>query len=142
MRILMKIFAIAFLALTINIIIQSESKAQSKKDFETELNTSSPTFSIIWQAKDDQGNDIGMMELHIMDRQNQLVGVKMQRLSDQVKGNDPIRPKVKIINVPEINDRTFKIAETMDELYQPVDNKKVFLIEYTILLEAMRIKYQ
>lgn len=142
MRTIMKIFAIAFLALTINIIIQSESKAQSKKDFETELNTSSPTFSIIWQAKDDQGNDIGMMELHIMDRQNQLVGVKMQRLSDQVKGNDPIRPKIKIINVPEINDRTFKIAETMDELYQPVDNKKVFLIEYTILLEAMRIKYQ
>lgn len=142
MRTIMKIFAIAFLAITINIIIQSESKAQSKKDFETELNTSSPTFSIIWQAKDDQGNDIGMMELHIMDRQNQLVGVKMQRLSDQVKGNDPIRPKIKIINVPEINDRTFKIAETMDELYQPVDNKKVFLIEYTILLEAMRIKYQ
>lgn len=135
-------FIVVLLVLTIG--IYSQTNAQSRKvigETITNIDTSSPTFSIILEAKDEQGNDLGMLEIHVVDRKHQLVGVKMQRLSDQVKGNDPIRPKIKIIQVPEIDDRTYKIAENMDELYLPVDNKKVLLVDYMILLEAMRTKY-
>lgn len=124
------------------VLISFNSNAQQKKgDMETQINTTTPIFSVILEVKDDQGNDLGMLDIQVVDRKNQIVDVKFRRMSDQLKGNDPIRPKVKLIHYPEVDERTYRLAESMEELQMPVDNKKVLLTEYMILLEAMRVRY-
>jgi hypothetical protein len=124
--------------------IYSNVNAQSRKvanETVSNIDTSSPTFSVILEVKDENGNEMGMLEINVIDRKHQLVGVKIRRLEDQSHGNDPMRPKIKVIQVPEISERTYKIAESMDEVYQPVDNKKVLLLDYVILLQAMKTQY-
>jgi len=138
MKNLFKILSVVIVLMT---MFSVNSFAQKKSEFESQINTTTPMFSVVWEAKDDQGNDLGMLDIQIVDRLNQLVSVKMKRLNDQVKGNDPIRPKIKLISYPDIDTRTYRLAESMEELQLPVDNIKVILIEQAVILEAMRIKY-
>lgn len=138
MKNLFKFLSIAVVFMT---LFSFNSIAQKKSEFETQINTTTPIFSVVWEGKDDNGNDLGMLDIQIVDRINQLGSVKMKRLNDQVKGNDPIRPKLKLIAYPEVDARTYRLAESMEELQMPVDNTKVLLIDYVIILEAMRVKY-
>lgn len=136
-----EIFRIVSIVIILIAVVNFNSVAQKKSDFESQINTTTMIFSVILEMKDDNGNDLGMLDIQIVDRINQLVNVKSKRLNDQVKGNDPIRPKLKLIAYPEIDGRTYRLAESMSELKMEVDNDKVLLVDYMIILEAMRVKY-
>lgn len=132
-----KLLTIAMMVASMTAFAQKKSK-----DFETSINTATPTFAIILESKDAEGNDLGMLEIQIVDRKNQLASVKMQRLIDEAKQKSPIEPMVKLIHLPEIDLRTYKIAESMEEVKMAVDNEKVLLVRYLDLIEAIRIKYE
>lgn len=135
------LFKVVSIAIILIVMVNFNSVAQKKSDFESQINTTTMMFSVILEIKDDNGNELGMLDIQIVDRINQLVNVKSKRLNDQVKGNDPIRPKLKLIAYPEIDGRTYRLAESMAEIKMEVDNDKVLLIDYMVILEAMRVKY-
>lgn len=140
---IIKLFTFIVIGFIFSVMIQNNSYAQkvNKKDFQTELLTNSPVYSIVLEVKDDSGEDLGMLEIQVIDRQNQFESVKNERLISQAKGLDPIRPKVKVILVPEISLRTYKVAESMEELRQPVDGTNVLILDYMVLNEAKRITF-
>jgi hypothetical protein len=125
------------------LVISNIANGQTKKGEETvtEITVATPTMSLIYQVFDESGNPLGTLDLQIYDRKGQFDDINIRRMVDQVKGNDPIRPKIKLIALPEIDARSYKIAESMDEIYMEVDNRKVLLVDYMVLLEAMRVKY-
>lgn len=125
----------------LTLIIIGAASAQSKKETVSSVDVNAPTMSLIYQVFDEQGNPLGTIDLQIYDRQRQLDDISIRRMNDQLRGNDPIRPKIKIIAMPEVGPAAFRLAESMDEISKPVDNKTVLLVDYTALLDAMRTKY-
>lgn len=123
-------------------VISLTALAQKKKDTETSINTATSTFAMILEVKDADGNEMGMLEIQVVDRKNQFASLEMQRIIDKANQKDPIAPKIKLIALPEIDMRTYKIAESMEEVKMAVDGEKVLLINYLDLIEAIRVKYQ
>jgi hypothetical protein len=115
--------------------------AQKTKDTVSEVAVAAPTFSIIYEVTDDAGEPLGALELQVYDRKLQTEGIQFKRLNDQVRGLDPIRPKVKLIHLPEVGGLAYKLAESLEEIRQPVDGVTVLLVDYMLLLEAKRTKY-
>jgi len=115
--------------------------AQKAKDTVSEVAVAAPTFSIIYEVTDDAGEPLGALELQVYDRKLQTEGIQFKRLNDQVRGLDPIRPKVKLIHLPEVGGLAYKLAESLEEIRQPVDGVTVLLVDYMVLLEAKRTKY-
>ena len=59
-------------------------------------------------------------------------------MSDQIKGLDPIRPELKLILIEGLN---YRLAESLAELKLPVDNETVIMVNYMVILDAIRTKY-
>ena len=138
MRTLIKTLWMLGILLTINLIIQSESKAQSKKSIETtDVKTTSPVFYFIYEGESGDG----AVELQIHDRKHQFVSMGYDRLSDQAKGNDPKNPLIKLIQMPEIDPLAFRQAETLEEAKKSVDGVTVIAVRLNALREAARIIY-
>jgi hypothetical protein len=136
MRTIIKLLAIALLAYTISLIIQSEANAQGKK--ENTVTVSSPVFYYIYEGADGDG----AIELQIHDRQHQFVSMSFDRLSDQAKGNDPKNPLIKLIQMPEVNPRAFRQAESLEEAKLAVDGTTVIAVRLNSLRAAARVIYQ
>jgi hypothetical protein len=138
MKKLVMLFAFAFWAFTISLILSSEANAQKKGDTVTDIEVASPVASIIFDLKDDAGISLGSVDLQIYDRKHQMQDMKMRRISEQVKGLDPIRPEIKLILMDGLN---YRLAESLAELKQPVDNEKVIMVNYMVILDAIRTRY-
>jgi hypothetical protein len=138
MRRLVLLFAIAFWAFTISLMLSSDANAQKKGDTVTDILVSSPVASIIYDLKDDSGNSLGSVDLQIFDRKHQMQDMKMRRMSEQIKGLDPIRPELKLILLEGLN---YRLAESLAELKLPVDNENVIMVNYMVILDAIRTKY-
>ncbi len=137
MKTIIKAFAILWLGITISIILQSESKAQSKKDIQSEVATNSPVFFFIYEGE----NGDGAVELQIHDRKRQFVSMGYDRLSDQARGLDPKNPLIKLIQIPEISPLAFRQAETLEEAKMSVDGLTVIAVRLNDLRKAARIVY-
>lgn len=143
MKNLIKIFAIIWLGITLSIILQSESRAQGKKDpTVTEIQTASPVFYYVYEVKDDNGEITGTVELQIHDRLHQFVSFGFDRVNDQARQLDPKNPLIKLIQMPEVHLLAFRQAESIDEALLPVDNKTVLEVRYNDLKAAARILYK
>jgi hypothetical protein len=138
MRRLVLLFAIAFWAFTISLMLSEDANAQKKGDTVTDILVSSPVASIIYDLKDDSGNSLGSVDLQIFDRKHQMQDMKMRRMSEQIKGLDPIRPELKLILIEGLN---YRLAESLAELKLPVDNETVIMVNYMVILDAIRTKY-
>jgi hypothetical protein len=138
MRKLVLLFAIAFWAFTISLMLSEDANAQKKGDTVTDILVSSPVASIIYDLKDDSGNSLGSVDLQIFDRKHQMQDMKMRRMSEQIKGLDPIRPELKLILLEGLN---YRLAESLAELKLPVDNETVIMVNYMVILDAIRTKY-
>ena len=138
MRRLVLLFAIAFWAFTISLMLSEDANAQKKGDTVTDIVVSSPVASIIYDLKDDSGNSLGSVDLQIFDRKHQMQDMKMRRMSEQIKGLDPIRPELKLILIEGLN---YRLAESLAELKLPVDNETVIMVNYMVILDAIRTKY-
>lgn len=138
MRTVIKALWMLGILLTLNIIIQSESKAQSKKNIEqSEVKTTSPVFSFIYVGEEGDG----AVELQIHDRKYQFVGMGYDRISDQAKGNDPKNPLIKLINMPEVDALAFRQAESLEEAKRAVDGVTVITVRFNSLREAAKRAY-
>jgi len=138
MRKLVLLFAFAYLAFTLSLIISSEANAQKKGDTVAEIAVSSPVASIIYDLKDDSGNSLGSVDIQVFDRLHQMQDMKMRRMSEQIKGLDPIRPELKLILLDGLN---YRLVESLAELKMPVDNETVIMVNYMTILDAIRTKY-
>ena len=138
MRRLVLLFAFAFWAFTISLMLSEDANAQKKGDTVTDILVSSPVASIIYDLKDDSGNSLGSVDLQIFDRKHQMQDMKMRRMSEQIKGLDPIRPELKLILLEGLN---YRLAESLAELKLPVDNETVIMVNYMVILDAIRTKY-
>ena len=138
MRRLVLLFAFAFWAFTISLMLSEDANAQKKGDTVTDIMVSSPVASIIYDLKDDSGNSLGSVDLQIFDRKHQMQDMKMRRMSDQIKGLDPIRPELKLILMEGLN---YRLAESLTELKMAVDNETVIMVNYMVILDAIRTKY-
>jgi hypothetical protein len=138
MRRLVLLFAFAFWAFTISLMLSEDANAQKKGDTVTDIMVSSPVASIIYDLKDDSGNSLGSVDLQIFDRKHQMQDMKMRRMSEQIKGLDPIRPELKLILLEGLN---YRLAESLAELKLPVDNETVIMVNYMVILDAIRTKY-
>jgi hypothetical protein len=138
MRRLVLLFAIAFWAFTISLMLSEDANAQKKGETVTDILVSSPVASIIYDLKDDSGNSLGSVDLQIFDRKHQMQDMKMRRMSEQIKGLDPIRPELKLILLEGLN---YRLAESLAELKLPVDNETVIMVNYMVILDAIRTKY-
>jgi hypothetical protein len=138
MRRLVLLFAIAFWAFTFSLMLSEDANAQKKGDTVTDILVSSPVASIIYDLKDDSGNSLGSVDLQIFDRKHQMQDMKMRRMSEQIKGLDPIRPELKLILIEGLN---YRLAESLAELKLPVDNETVIMVNYMVILDAIRTKY-
>jgi hypothetical protein len=138
MKKLVLLFAFAFWAFTISLMLSEDANAQKKGDTVTDILVSSPVASIIYDLKDDSGNSLGSVDLQIFDRKHQMQDMKMRRMSEQIKGLDPIRPELKLILLEGLN---YRLAESLAELKLPVDNETVIMVNYMVILDAIRTKY-
>jgi hypothetical protein len=138
MKRLVLLFAFAFWAFTISLMLSEDANAQKKGDTVTDILVSSPVASIIYDLKDDSGNSLGSVDLQIFDRKHQMQDMKMRRMSEQIKGLDPIRPELKLILLEGLN---YRLAESLAELKLPVDNETVIMVNYMVILDAIRTKY-
>ena len=138
MRRLILLFAFAFLAFTISLILSEDANAQKKRGNVTSISVNSPVASIIYDLKDDSGNSLGSVDLQIFDRKHQMQDIKMRRMSEQIQGLDPIRPDLKLIFMEGLN---YRLAESLAELKLPVDNETVIMVNYMVILDAIRTKY-
>jgi hypothetical protein len=138
MKRLVLLFAFAFWAFTISLMLSEDANAQKKGDTVTDIVVSSPVASIIYDLKDDSGNSLGSVDLQIFDRKHQMQDMKMRRMSEQIKGLDPIRPELKLILLEGLN---YRLAESLAELKLPVDNETVIMVNYMVILDAIRTKY-
>jgi hypothetical protein len=138
MKRLVLLFAIAFWAFTFSLMLSEDANAQKKGDTVTDIVVSSPVASIIYDLKDDSGNSLGSVDLQIFDRKHQMQDMKMRRMSEQIKGLDPIRPELKLILIEGLN---YRLAESLAELKLPVDNETVIMVNYMVILDAIRTKY-
>ena len=138
-HILVKIAAMLFIAWTLSLMINTEANAQGKKDpTVTQVQTASPVFYFIYEGETGDG----ALELAIHDRKHQFVSMGYDRLSDQAKGNDPKNPLIKLIQMPEIDPRAFRQAESLEEAKMPVDGLTVIAVRLNALRAAARIVYQ
>lgn len=115
-----------------------------KKDAQTEtaIPVHYPVFSVIYtEGEDAEGNALGMADLQIHDRKGQTNDVSINRLNARAHGNDPVSPKVKLIFMEELGGFNFRFAETMEERARVPDGVNTLLIDYRVLLEAWRVKY-
>jgi hypothetical protein len=138
MKKLVLLFAFAFWAFTISLMLSEDANAQKKGETVTDILVSSPVASIIYDLKDDSGNSLGSVDLQIFDRKHQMQDMKMRRMSEQIKGLDPIRPELKLILLEGLN---YRLAESLAELKLPVDNETVIMVNYMVILDAIRTKY-
>ena len=129
------------LLLTISLSFVGVTEAQKKGNTVTEIQTASPIFYFIYEKFDEQGNELGTVELQIHDRQRQFVSMGYNRLSDKAKGDDPKNPLIKLIQLPDVGLLAFRQAESLEELDLPVDNKTVIVVRLNKLREAARIVY-
>lgn len=127
-----------YLAFALSLIISSEANAQKKGDTVAEIAVSSPVASIIYDLKDDSGNSLGSVDIQVFDRLHQMQDMKMRRMSEQIKGLDPIRPELKLILLDGLN---YRLVESLAELKMPVDNETVIMVNYMTILDAIRTKY-
>lgn len=137
MKTIIKILAVIWLGITISIILNTESKAQSKKDVQINVQTNSPVFFFIYEGE----NGDGAVELQIHDRKRQFVSMGYDRLNDQARGLDPKNPLIKLINIPEISPLAFRQAESLEEAKLEVDGIKVLAVRLNDLRQAARIVY-
>lgn len=119
-------------------LIGTDVYAQKKGDTVAEMAVSSPVASIIFDLKDDSGKSMGSVDLQIFDRKHQMQDMKMRRMSEQIKGLDPIRPELKLILMEGLN---YRLAESLAELKMVVDNETVIMVNYMTVLDAIRTKY-
>jgi hypothetical protein len=138
MRKLVLLFAFAFWAFTISLMLSSDAKAQKKGYTVTQINTASPVFYFIYEGEEGDG----AVELQIHDRKHQFVSMSYDRLNDQAKGNDPKNPLIKLINIPEVGNLAFRQVETLEEAKLAVDGINVLSVRLNKLREASRIIYQ
>jgi hypothetical protein len=138
MRKLVLLFAIAFWAFTISLMLSEDANAQKKGDSVTQINTASPVFYFIYEGEEGDG----AVELQIHDRKHQFVSMSYDRLNDQAKGNDPKNPLIKLINIPEVGGLAFRQVETLEEAKLAVDGINVLSVRLNKLKEAARIIYQ
>lgn len=143
MKSLIKLFAMTWLIITLMIIVNTESKAQSRKDpTVSSLNTASPVFYYVYEAKDDSGKIAGTVEIQIHDRLHQFVSFGFDRINDQARQLDPKNPLIKLIQMPEIHSLAYRQAESIEEALLPVDGITVLEVKYNDLRAAARIMYK
>lgn len=140
MRTIIKFLAVAFLAYTISLIINTESKAQGKKDDPTvtQINTGSPMFELIIGGDSQEST---AMRILITDRVRQYVAMENARLRAMSKESDPQNYWVRLIHAPEIGPLVFKQAETMDENILPIDGIKVISVRFKEIESAQLVWY-
>jgi hypothetical protein len=131
------------LALALFMGIVYATTAQKKdQQTETQISVHYPVFSVIYtEGEDADGNPLGMADLQIHDRKGQTNDVSINRLSARAHGNDPVSPKVKLIFMEELGGFNFRFAETMEERARVPDGVNTLLVDYRVLLEAWRVKY-
>lgn len=133
-----KLFLIALLAFT------AITASAQKKGGETETNiaVNYPIFSVIYEEGEDaNGDPLGFADLQIHDRKGQTNDVSINRLDAKARGLDPVSPKVKLIFMEELGGYNFRFTENMEERQRPPDGVNVILVDYRVLLEAWRIKF-
>jgi len=137
MKKLILLFAFAFWAFTISLMLSNDANAQKKGDTITDIKTASPVFYFIYQGEEGDG----AVELQIHDRKHQFVSMGYDRLSDQARGLDPKNPVIKLINIPEISPLAFRQVESLEEAKKSVDGITVLSVRLNSLREAARIIY-
>lgn len=132
------------LILLFTLFAMAYSVEAQKKNAETEsvVSVNYPIFSVIYQEGEDaDGQPLGMADLQIHDRKGQTNDVSLRRMSEKALGLDPVSPKVKLIFMEELGGFNFRFTENMEERQRPPDGVTVLLIDWRVLLEAWRIKY-
>lgn len=134
-----KLILLSFLAFA---AIASASAQKKGGETETQIEVNYPIFSVIYQEGEDaEGNPLGMADLQIHDRKGQNNDVSLNRLDAKARGVDPISPKVKLIFMEDLGGYNFRFTENMEERQRPPDGVNVILVDWKVLLEAWRIKF-
>lgn len=118
-------------------IVITEQAVGQKKIEHTDVKTTSPVFSYIYEGEEGDG----AVELQIHDRKYQFVGIGYDRLYDKAKENDPKNPLIKLISMPEVDPLAFRQVESLEEAKRAVDGVNVIVIRYSSLKEAARKLY-
>jgi hypothetical protein len=134
-----KLILFSFLAFA---AIATASAQKKGGETETSIEVNYPIFSVIYQEGEDaDGNPLGMADLQIHDRKGQNNDVSLNRLDAKARGVDPISPKVKLIFMEDLGGYNFRFTENMEERQRPPDGVNVILVDWKVLLEAWRIKF-
>jgi len=143
MRKLVLLFAFAFLAFTLSLILSKDANAQKKgSETESQINVNYPIISVIYEeGKDSEGRSLGMADLQIHDRKGQTNDVDFHRMDARARNNDPISPFVKVVFMEELGGYNFRMTENMEERAREPDGINTLLIHYSSFLPATRIKF-
>lgn len=108
-------------------------EAQSKKNPSkvTAIEVAAPVKSI----------EISGIVLDVYDLSGQLDLLENFRLVDASEGNTPRDPELTLIKAPELGERAYRLAETLEEAAREDDGLNVLKRKYTALLDNKRTKY-
>jgi len=128
------ILSLAFLVLVYTLgLMFNTAEAQSKKNPSrvTEISVSAPTMFVEYKG----------VILEFYDREGQQDGIQIARIEDERKGLDPRDPEMTFIHLPEMSERAYKFAESLQEAAQEADGYKVIKMKWTELMQNRRTKY-
>jgi translation elongation factor EF-G len=136
------LFAFAFWAFTLSLMLSNDANAQKGKDPTVkDITTYTPVLFYIYEKVNDAGEELGTVEIQVYDRLHQFVSFEMDKLVMQAKGNDVPNPLVKLIQMPEIGALAFRQAESLEELDRPVDGLTTLVVREKKLRATSRVVY-
>lgn len=133
MRTLIKALWMLGILLTINLIIQSESKAQTKKNpvKVNNIEVAAPMGTI----------ELLGVSLDIHDLTGQSDLLDQHRLEDAASGLVPRNPIITLIKDESLGPRAYRFAETLEEARKEDDGIQVLKIEFEIIRKNKRTRF-
>ena len=115
------------------LLFVQDAYGQSKKNPSkvTEISVSAPTMFV----------EVKGVILEFYDLSGQQDGILMAQMEDELKGKDPRDPAITFIHLPEVSERSYKFAESLQEASQEADGYKVIKMKWSECMTNRRVKY-
>lgn len=132
-HLLVKIAAMLFIAWTLSLMINTESKAQSKRNPNkvTQIDVNSKMGSI----------EINGVSLDLHDLTGQWDLMEYHRMMDELEGNDPRNPKITFLKDETLGPRSYRWAETLEEAAREEDGSTVLKFDYNMVRDNIRKRF-
>jgi len=123
----------SLLFIAVLILIGFEVQAQSKKNPSkvTEISVAAPTMFV----------EVKGVILEFYDLAGQQDGIILAQMQDQLEGKDSRDPEITFIHLPEVSERAYKFAESLQEANQEADGYKVIKMKWSECMTNRRTKY-